>query len=929
MVEGASPPQLIYKDFLGGWGDFEFAADTHWVSGYNGADYDFMKESGWTSPPNSDLWRNGVNLATENDSVAVGWFRETGSNVNPGKNIVYKLLLNEGTGGSNCQYFALKNTSAGNSVALLESVFPVDSKQYNIHPGDTVLFHVDSIRMSDYDNLPSGASVEYKILLEWSDGRVNEKKLAPSSVPFSAEIEGIPTSGETSLIVGIRVGVSSISGERQPGVCVDGAHLYIKRAGSSDFEKEVVPVPRERKINTMMIFFDANKHDPHEIAKTYDSVMLQQESHYTFAQRLKYYNPNIKVYLYESATITDWRDGYYNDSWYSNSPIGFGWAIDNHPEWFYSYPQNAGVKNPPGDNRASWKRFFNDGKTPLNYVFSFEYQNSYCTRLDDPNFQNTWRERTVDKATRYKLDGVFVDSLAEVEEFGTHTTDGSTVSVLNITPWEVQSFQHSVFPFLRASNLEIVHNLCTKHYGTWLGKIYLDPFWKPDDSIPEKYKSPNYKENSPEVTADVFFQEWAFFRHWPVNGVDMNHYEPDYWRECLKDIETVVEWNTQLPDNRKKKVHMLVHGIDRPGDPADGIDGWIYFGFCSFLLAKNDFAWFGADQKRDLIGLFNLTEKLGDLIEPRNNHTGVYADATLQTRKYSNGTVVVNGHSTLERNYTLEQDFVEESGKRYSAGTNLTLKPHTGRILFNPPQNPVESCGNGICDSSENCNSCPVDCGVCPCTNCGGGGDGGGPPSGGTGGGVASQTSSLSTSTSLQITSTTQECTSGESKCVESSAGKFLFECVGGAWKTQKECRVGCTKVGVGGECKLETNETLANAYGRVLAEVNSLLADAKAAGLNISAEELDLRKASEFKDRGDYSNAVDALEKAKKSIQEKLAELPPQQLLELSQQRIVGLSGAALALIFLAYAYRKRKRREEEIKNANISSLLSQKASR
>ncbi|MBI5229227.1 PKD domain-containing protein [Candidatus Micrarchaeota archaeon] len=225
------------------------------------------------------------------------------------------------------------------------------------------------------------------------------------------------------------------------------------------------------------------------------------------------------------------------------------------------------------------------------------------------------------------------------------------------------------------------------------------------------------------------------------------------------------------------------------------------------------------------------------------------------------------------------------------------------------------SCGDGVCYISENCSSCPVDCGACPCTNCGGGGGGGGLPSGGTGGGVASQTtSSLSTSTSLSITSTTQECTSGESKCVESSAGNFLFQCVGGAWKTQKECRVGCTKLGVGGECRRESNETLANAYSRALAEVNSLLADAKAAGLNISAEELDLRKASEFKNAKNYLSAVEVLEKTKKSLQEKLAKLPTQQLLELSQQRVIGLTGAALALIFLAYFYIKRKQKEKQL---------------
>ncbi|MBI5229547.1 hypothetical protein HY991_05530, partial [Candidatus Micrarchaeota archaeon] len=67
---------------------------------------------------------------------------------------------------------------------------------------------------------------------------------------------------------------------------------------------------------------------------------------------------------------------------------------------------------------------------------------------------------------------------------------------------------------------------------------------------------------------------------------------------------------------------------------------------------------------------------------------------------------------------------------------------------------------------------------------------------------------------------------------------------------------------------------------------------------------------ASEFKDRGDYSNAVEKLYSAKKALQEKLAgNAPTQGTLDVEAQRTIGLSGAALALVFLAYSYLRRRR--------------------
>ncbi|MBI5036373.1 hypothetical protein HZC09_03440 [Candidatus Micrarchaeota archaeon] len=154
-----------------------------------------------------------------------------------------------------------------------------------------------------------------------------------------------------------------------------------------------------------------------------------------------------------------------------------------------------------------------------------------------------------------------------------------------------------------------------------------------------------------------------------------------------------------------------------------------------------------------------------------------------------------------------------------------------------------------------------------------------------------------------------QECVSGEKKCVESGAGNFLFKCSAGKWITEKECRTGCTKPGLGGNCKPETNETLALAYGQVLAEVNSLLTDARAAFLNVSVEENELRKATEFQSKGDYASALERLSFVKKTLSDKLSRLPMGRV-EGGNLALLGQCGAGLACIFLALTARNRLRR-------------------
>ena len=253
-------------------------------------------------------WRYGFNEATPDDSVAVGWTRQSGTTVNPGSNVVYRISEGTGIGGGKCQYFALKDYSGSFGSAYLTASFKVSDKPSNLHVGDHITFKVDHIRMSDYD-LGAGATVTYKLRIQWG-GQWFEEAITKSDEAFSAQISAGPIpSGITVVSAGIRIDVTGNIGQKEPGVYADGAHLFVKRAENpTQYATWEVPVSRNRSIETMLYTsnFDS-RHDVFEVACKYDSVVLG-ERYGKSAARLKYLSPEIKLYIYESVTSTDFRD---------------------------------------------------------------------------------------------------------------------------------------------------------------------------------------------------------------------------------------------------------------------------------------------------------------------------------------------------------------------------------------------------------------------------------------------------------------------------------------------------------------------------------------------------------------------------------------------------------------------------------------------
>ncbi len=559
-----------------------------------------------------------------------------------------------------------KQVNADWTRVMLKMGLPIDNgKSWELHEGDTVTFRIDRVFMAGYA-IPSDGHLYYRISVQCpvpgqqTMTAIND--MTPSTTPFAAEVSAAVPNGAASLSVRVDIETRGDLGAATPGIYIDGARLYVKRAGSSSYATEQVPAPRDRTVNSQMVFFRAHDYDPYAVARDYDAVMLQYESDYDYALRLKYYNPNIKVLLYETGgSVADYRDQNLADSFYNNCPFGFSTVLAEHLDWLYPWPPDY---IPLADNRQPWLR-------NVNFCFSPYYPRAYYVHTDNPEYQQEWRAGVVDRVVRYRLDGVFIDDTEEVN---------SATRPIVRSPAEVQSFEHAVYPYLRQEGVPTVMNCAVGVLSDPPFSAYFDPFWRASGSYGP---SQGYENNTPYNTPDTFFQEWAFLKRWSINGVMQNVYQLDYWNDTMANMEKIAEWNRKLPKGLRKSMFALTDGVDRPGDTALGPDGWVHFGLCSFLLAQNEYAWFGAQYVETARGPVDVdltvTSHLGAPISGRGM---LASDKSLQMRLYKNGLVIVNGHPTQDRSYRVRFRVIDEDGTLYARGLNIDLKPHTGRIFF-------------------------------------------------------------------------------------------------------------------------------------------------------------------------------------------------------------------------------------------------------
>ena len=660
LATTAAEADLVRTDYLGGIGDFERSAETAWSSTYNNPDYDFDANNLYSSPYSGGR-RWGYSLPTAEDSVALGWTRRTSDGVNPGKNIVYQISSGTGVGGSSSQFFGLKGIKGGYAQADLISYLRVNP--VNLHAGDTVTFRVDSIYMSGYTDLPAGTTVVYKIAIEATLGTYAAKELAPSSQSTAYETSLTIPDTATIFVVNVSIQVQGDTGDKQPGAYVDGAHLYVRRAGSSTFEMQEVPVPKQRAIATCFTPFHTATRDLYQTASDYDTVILDAFEDYAAIYRLRYLNPNVKVYLGQMGVwFWDLHDDAGKDLWYNGSPMGFRFVKANHPEWLW--PGGTGV----------------DG-----YVCDPSYPSIYYARVENANYIAQWSQKAASLATRWGFDGIYADGVGERPE--QRDAQGNMLMAPAL-PWQMQRFVRGVAAALRTAGAKTMLNVASQHFESGEGQVYFDPFWSPSPP----YDSPEYASNTPAATPDDMHQENAFFRPSVAGGTKHNLFETDYWKKCLDDMDAVKSWNTRtdsraLASNQKRRLLMRACGYQT--DPPEGNNGFLQFGLCSYLLGQNEWTAFAYKVLEDPQGIrldLTITWKLG---APVGDHMPYNGDIYFQYRRYgpsvggaAGGVVVVNAHPDSSRTFTLDFDGTDEQGIPVSSGQEVVLAPHTGRIFL-------------------------------------------------------------------------------------------------------------------------------------------------------------------------------------------------------------------------------------------------------
>jgi uncharacterized repeat protein (TIGR01451 family) len=678
---------VVDMDLLGGLGDFERGGTFYWAShGYPGTDSFWDTSTDEWHRETSYTW--GYSRCRPNDSVAIGWRRVTGSTVNPVLNTVYRLVAGEGISGTRCQYFAIRAITSGSAYAqLLAPHFVVNSSPYDLHPGDQVKFRIDHIRMSGYDDVPAGTYVAYKLRLSWDGGSAEKtlpKSATPVPLPHNEVVCTIPP-GVSRIRACILIETSGNLGSAEPGVYVDGARLLVTRSGRSEYEKEIVPIEPNRRIKTSRLFLRCSSNsDIYFAARSYDYVMLD-EFHAADALRLKYYNPGIKIHLYLLTNIRDGRFDPTRERLCSANAVELLSVMTGHTDWLYPYSQYP--YQTPDTRSPAWRR--------LAYKFESAYPESptYYTRLANRDFQTAWVQGAIAKAAMNVVDGIWVDTLW-------------------LVPWDMpergagepQSFVQAVIPPLRSAGLSVVVNSCSEHLEPQgdadteglRGASKANPWWQPTTS----QQMMGYTPNSPSVTADGVQQEYAFFKPAAKLQPSIVYGDGSYWLRCLADMDAVKRWNEAtgskaLAANERRWLHMQATAMKAVPEPAYGLDGWVRYALCSYLLAQNEWTTFGCafhpsyEQTESIDLDASVTKRLGT---PSGEHLPYGGDTYLRYRVYAadseggvGGVVVVNANSA-QREYRLDFDAVDEMGQSLPSGTVITLKPHTGRILLRSQQ---------------------------------------------------------------------------------------------------------------------------------------------------------------------------------------------------------------------------------------------------
>lgn len=591
----------------------------------------------------------------------------------------------------------------------------------DFEPGQTYEFKIDKISLLNTDELTSGR-VEY-----WLYINDTSLKFTPTATPTSITQNYTVPMGydadRTTIQIRLCIFLFDDTGSYKPNLAFDDVHFYPKDA-EGNYLTEQVPAPRDRNINTAMVFFEPGAMKAYDIATRFDQIMLGWPYQY-MVPVFRRYNPNAKIFYYHPAPgITEMRKettGEYLPYGVSLIEDAFSAPPDGSPgelyadRWFAKYPGGAAMA--VGDQRLA-----SDIPIFENYVIGTNYNPpSYEVKIDDPDYQRILIGKLTPFLENIGADGVFFDVLNDTVNYQDYEDDSISAvkEAYRASAYQVQSFQNYVFPRLRASGFEVMQNACCRSSLLFPGQAYLDPNFQvsdlpvavdidydarldPDTSGRWVETRSLYTNNTPDMIATYWFDEWAFWNHEDGGG---NNYTQtvkgkNRWKATLDDLDERVLINNTLPRNQRKMITLTVNGVDitaDPQDPAAGINGWRNFGLASYMLAKSEYSLLGNTEllngKEGYPMPLDMSRSnlLGEPMESRNkNASAEYSDETLQSRVYSRGIAVANGSPTLTRNYTVPEDVLDENDNLLAAGTVVTLPAHSGRIyLFSAAQRTI------------------------------------------------------------------------------------------------------------------------------------------------------------------------------------------------------------------------------------------------
>lgn len=280
------------------------------------------------------------------------------------------------------------------------------------------------------------ASVILRVDAVRADNSVSSQQQVTVSASHQAwrRVSASLTVPDDAILVGVSIMVTISTGGR--------AECWVDDVRLTNGEQIEVPVRKTRTIGTFT-FFQVHP-DLYETARRYDKVFLAPQN-WLHARPLRYYNPDIEVYVHFSAVSTIERFAGIWDS------LDYQWVNANRPQWFLT--DSSG-----------------------NRIQERAYPGSYLVDIGNPELQQRWAERTTQFALARGFNGVFLDNVVRgmlYDNTSTCTQYPNNDAYHNA----MTAFLQAVTPRLRQAGLKVSANFgyawtaSEQPYSVWMNYI--------------------------------------------------------------------------------------------------------------------------------------------------------------------------------------------------------------------------------------------------------------------------------------------------------------------------------------------------------------------------------------------------------------------------------------------------------------------------